>query len=273
MVTRTDGEDWIVLKSLDHGYSVQDGDIFSWMDSFCCKMVAGHGPTFAPRSNEIPAYAAAPIGQAIPIQSYMGLPLQRASGELVGTLCAISPQEVSQSWAEHEPFVQEIKSMIEASYLQEYQSNLQKRKIEKLSNRMELDEVLTIWTEAKWQTLVINQEKFAIQSRSHVSVLHLNIEPGEGSERSAQCVALTLKLIFGDDSVIVRRSGCSFSAIINECSAPQLDAYVASIKNCLRIPRVQCTFGYATRYPNYGLDHAVEQASSRLRAFGLRKAA
>ena len=273
MVTRADGEDWIVLKSLNHDYDVQDGDIFSWMDSFCCKMVKGLGPTFAPRSNEINAYANAPIGKAIPIQSYMGLPLEQSSGELLGTLCAISPQEVSQSWAEFEPFVLEVKRLIEASYAREYQAILQKRKIEKVSNQLELDDTLMVRTEQDWIKLVMSQENAASQTRSNVSVLHLIIENIDGLERNAQCVALTFKLIFGDDGIIVRRSSNSFSAIINECSAPELDAYVASIKNCLRIPKVQYNLGYATRFPNYGLDHAAEQASNRLRALGLRKAA
>ncbi len=35
MVTRTEGEDWIVLDAEDHGYGVEAGTVFRWADSFC----------------------------------------------------------------------------------------------------------------------------------------------------------------------------------------------------------------------------------------------
>ena len=48
MVTRTEGEDWIVLQSEDHGYGVKPGTVFRWADSFCSEMVKGNGPRIAP---------------------------------------------------------------------------------------------------------------------------------------------------------------------------------------------------------------------------------
>ena len=33
MVTRTEGEDWIVLSSVDRGYDVAEGSVFRWSDS------------------------------------------------------------------------------------------------------------------------------------------------------------------------------------------------------------------------------------------------
>jgi hypothetical protein len=54
-------------------------------------MVQGLGPRIAPRSNDVPAYASAPIAQQVTIGAYVGIPLKRADGELCGTLCAIHP--------------------------------------------------------------------------------------------------------------------------------------------------------------------------------------
>ncbi|MEI8282349.1 MAG: sensor domain-containing diguanylate cyclase, partial [Armatimonadota bacterium] len=76
-LTKVDGEDWIVMKSRDSCYGVQDGDVFVWMESFCSRMVKGLGPTFAPESDKVLAYAQAEIGRKIPIQAYMGFPLYR----------------------------------------------------------------------------------------------------------------------------------------------------------------------------------------------------
>lgn len=66
MVTRTEGEDWIVLQTEGQAYDVNPGQVFCWTDSFCFRMVKGDGPRIAPDSDVIPAYAAAPIGQQGP---------------------------------------------------------------------------------------------------------------------------------------------------------------------------------------------------------------
>lgn len=80
MVTRTEGEDWIVLQAEDHGYNVTDGTVFRWADSFCSQMVKALGPRIAARSDDIPAYASARIGQQVKIGAYVGVPLRRADG-------------------------------------------------------------------------------------------------------------------------------------------------------------------------------------------------
>ena len=76
--------DWIVLQSEDHGYAVQPGQVFEWANSFCCHMVAGKGPRIAPRSEEIPLYATAPINQHFCIKSYIGQPLLKKMAVYLG---------------------------------------------------------------------------------------------------------------------------------------------------------------------------------------------
>jgi diguanylate cyclase len=97
MVTRVDGDDWIVLVAEDHGYRVEPGTIFVWTESFCHRMVRGDGPCVAPRSDIVLPYAAAAIGRRIKIGAYMGAPLVRADGSLFGTLCAIHPTAQPES--------------------------------------------------------------------------------------------------------------------------------------------------------------------------------
>ena len=57
MVTRTEGDNWIVLQSEDHGYGVDTGTVFRWADSFCSGMVNGHGLSIPPPSDCDPADA------------------------------------------------------------------------------------------------------------------------------------------------------------------------------------------------------------------------
>lgn len=48
MVTRTEGEDWIVLQTEGHAYDVNPGQVFCWTDSFCSRMVKGMGHVSLP---------------------------------------------------------------------------------------------------------------------------------------------------------------------------------------------------------------------------------
>ena len=67
MFTRVEGNDWIVLEAVDHGYGVTSGNVFHWSDSFCSRMVQGMGSRVAPNSRQIQAYLEAPIGQQVDI--------------------------------------------------------------------------------------------------------------------------------------------------------------------------------------------------------------
>jgi diguanylate cyclase (GGDEF)-like protein len=58
-------------------------------------MVAGNGPTVAPRVEEVPAYAAALNRNLAPIQAYVGVPVRHAGGTLFGTLCAFDEEAQS----------------------------------------------------------------------------------------------------------------------------------------------------------------------------------
>ena len=58
MVTRTWGDDWVILSTKGGGYDITDGTVLRWSDSFCSRMVRGEGPRIAPRTAEVPAYAA-----------------------------------------------------------------------------------------------------------------------------------------------------------------------------------------------------------------------
>ncbi|HVU74929.1 MAG TPA: GAF domain-containing protein [Mycobacteriales bacterium] len=94
MVTRTWGDDWVVLSTQGAGYDVTDGTVLRWSDSFCSRMVRGEGPRVAPRTDDVPAYAATPVARQLKIGAYVGVPLEDRRGGLFGTLCAVdqSPQ-------------------------------------------------------------------------------------------------------------------------------------------------------------------------------------
>ena len=95
MVTRTWGDDWVVLSTHGAGYDITDGTVLRWSDSFCSRMVRGEGPRIAPRTAEVPAYSGAPISRQVEIGAYVGVPLEDRRGGLFGTLCAVDQRPQS----------------------------------------------------------------------------------------------------------------------------------------------------------------------------------
>lgn len=90
-VTRYDGYRQLYLEVRDDVYGVGPGDSHAWDDSFCVHMLAGDGPQIAPDAMAVPAYRAAPVGKAIDIGAYVGIPIVKGSGEVFGTLCGLDP--------------------------------------------------------------------------------------------------------------------------------------------------------------------------------------
>ena len=90
MITRTEGDDWIVLISEDNGYNVKPGQVFRWADSFCSHMVQNNAPRIAPYSPDVQVYVDAPINHLVPIKAYIGQPLYKEDGSLL----ALSVQSI-----------------------------------------------------------------------------------------------------------------------------------------------------------------------------------
>lgn len=78
---------------------VTTGARLPWESTFCRCMVAGDGPWFAPDVSREPAYAAvADVVESLGlgrVASYLGRPLLRADGTLLGTVCAYGREPVA----------------------------------------------------------------------------------------------------------------------------------------------------------------------------------
>jgi diguanylate cyclase len=185
MVTKADGEDWIILKSLDRGYGVEDGDVFRWCDSFCHQMVGGKGPNFAPDSRRVPAYAQANIAKLIPIQAYMGFPLRKPSGELIGTLCAINPTQVPSEWSKYETYAKSMAAKIEEAFNREVAAT-EARQQNGAGTDLDQENIQVLLSSA-WDSLLLEQEVLARESGENLSVLMVQICGGAAAASLKPC--------------------------------------------------------------------------------------
>ncbi|AOT08154.1 GAF domain-containing protein [Pseudoalteromonas luteoviolacea] len=117
MMTRKHEQEWIILHVDGDKYQIQELTTLVWSDSLCSRMVKGQGPRWAGIVEDVEAYKTAPIFHAQNIQSYVGIPILYANGELFGTLCAIDTEPVFNQPAEA-PQTVELISKLLSSLLQ-----------------------------------------------------------------------------------------------------------------------------------------------------------
>ena len=118
LVTRVEQDQWVIEQARDEGYGVEVGDAYRFADTYCAHMVEGQGPRFAPETSAVPCYAAAAIGNELPIAAYIGVPLLRADGSLYGTLCGIDPAPQPPALSHELPLV-ELSGRILSSLLEQ----------------------------------------------------------------------------------------------------------------------------------------------------------
>ena len=162
MVTRVSGENWVFLSVEDHAYGVKPLSTFRWKDSFCSHMVIGNGPRVAPCADDVPVYAAAPIGRQVKIGAYIGVPLLNSDGSLFGTLCAIDPQPQPESICTSLPLVEFAAGMLSAVLSAEVRAAEMARKAEQAYNESEIDGRTGLFNRRGWDRLLQVEE-----ARSH----------------------------------------------------------------------------------------------------------
>ena len=159
MITRTEGDDSIVLQSEDHGYKVDPGMIFKWSDSFCSEMVKGNGPRIAPLSEIVPAYATAPIGRQVKIKAYVGIPIVGENGLLFGTLCAIDPSPQPTSITDELPLLEMLAALLSTILHVELRTIIEVRRSEKLQAEALTDELTQIYNRRGWERLLASEDE------------------------------------------------------------------------------------------------------------------
>ncbi len=273
MVTRTEGEDWIVLDVEDHGYGVEPGTVFRWADSFCAEMVKGNGPRIAPHSDAIPAYAAAPIGQQVEIKAYVGLPLTRADGSLFGTLCAIDPAYQPDSITDELPLIELFGALLSTILHSELSATDEKRRAERLAAEAMTDAQTGLYNRRGWDVL-IRQEEARCRRYGHPAAIivadldglkAINDARGHaaGDALIAQAADILRNCVRGND-IIARLGGDEFGILSVECDRAGADGLLKRLRHAADEAGIGISLGLAMRGHVTGLEDACEQADQAM---------
>jgi diguanylate cyclase len=261
MVTRTEGQDWIVLYAEDHKYGVKNGAVFRWTDSFCSRMVDGHGPCVAPDSDHIPAYKEAPIGTQVPIGAYIGIPLRDADGELFGTLCAIDPSPQDPSLEKELPLIRLIGRLLSTCIANELKANTQQSTQLKTKLRS-MDAMVEKGTGAflpeAWSKIASAEEARCQQFGSTAYVLRLQIEAEPASNANTVLkIVDTAKDLLGGSHIIARPNRNEFLFLLPDVGREEGDQ-MKELFEC-RLNDLPLKIKSAVRDPRRNLQDAIQE--------------
>lgn len=273
MVTRTEGDDWIVLDAEDHGYGVEPGTVFRWADSFCSEMVKGNGPRIAPHSAAVPAYAAAPIGQQVAIKAYVGLPLVRADGSLFGTLCAIDPADQPDSITDELPLVELLGGLLSTILQAELHATDEKRRAERLAAEAMTDAQTGLYNRRGWDTLLVQEEARCRRYGHSAAIIVADLDGlklindtrghAAGDALIAKAADVIRACVRSND-LVARLGGDEFGILSVECDRTGAKTLFRRLRAAADAAGVAMSIGLAMREHSTGLEQACEKADQAM---------
>ena len=273
MVTRTEGQEWIVLNAADYYYGVGPGDVFQWMDSYCSKMIRGYGPRIAPRSAEVPAYAVAPIGEQVPIAAYIGVPIARPDGSLFGTLCAIDPEPQPERIKHEQPLIELLAGMLATILEKEQISLAEARRAEQASSEAMTDALTGLFNRRGWDRLV-EAEECRCQRYGHpVCMFSVDVDGlkeindqlghAEGDELLKK-VSRSLRMIVRESDVVARLGGDEFGVLAVECDLQDAETIKSRLQSLLEPCSISVSVGFSIRSAKNSLTETMQIADKNM---------
>ncbi|TAF57656.1 MAG: sensor domain-containing diguanylate cyclase [Oscillatoriales cyanobacterium] len=269
MMTRTSGEDWIVLQVEDHGYDVSEGTVLRWTDSFCSQMVQGFGPRVAPNAQEIAVYAAAPIGQQMTIGAYIGVPIQTPSGQLFGTLCAIDPEPKTLDLQTELPLLELLAQLLGSVLAADLAAVEQSRLLELMRTDCMTDLLTGLYNRRAWEQAIELEEARARRYGTPYCVFIADLDGlkdindteghAEGDrllQRAAQCLQTAVRKC----DLVARLGGDEFGVLAIDCARESSIDMLDRLRHTFESANIEVSIGMAMRDSINGILGALRTA-------------
>jgi diguanylate cyclase len=275
MVTRVEGDDWIVLQSEDHGYGIEPGMVFRWADSFCSEMVKGNGPRIAPRSQDFPAYAKAPFATKVHIESYVGLPLRLRDGRLFGTLCAIDPAPQPESITGESDLIELLGGMLSSVLQAEIKASEDSRLAERLQMEVMTDALTGLYNRRGWESLLASEEDRCRRFGHPTAILVVGVNTAQGisdlTGLAVEDAVLTsagavLRTAARSSDIIARLDEDEFGILGPCCNGVGGQSLLERARAAMSVANIDASIGLAVRDPLKGLENTWNSAAQLMHA-------
>ena len=275
MVTRVVADEQVVLVTQDHADSITavPGQVLPWDSSLCHAMVAGHGPSIAPSVAEVPAYAAAMNGRRAGVQAYVGVPLRREDGQLLGTLCAFDTRP-QPSTLHHLRQDVHLKARLLATLLV---LELEKQEHQRLAERAQVAAAVDVLTglanRRAWNEALAREDARCHRHGQSACVVVVDLDRLKevndthghlaGDELLRSC-AQHLRAHARTGDLIARLGGDEFAVLLVECTLDGGRRELTRLREGLQAAGISASTGLGVRQPGGDLNAAWQDADAAM---------
>lgn len=273
MVTRIEGNDWIVLAIEDSHYGIKEGTVFKWSDSFCSRMMEGLGPRIAPQSDQITIYAKAPIASALEIKAYVGVPITLADGSLFGTLCAINSSPQPDKIRDGQQVIELTADMLSSLLNAELTATDASRRAERAEMETAHDALTLLQNRRSWDQLLNLEEDRCRRYGNPACVISIDLDnlnetnDNQGHDAGDRLLVTTAHIIrnvIRIHDIAARTGGDEFFILCIECNIENAKIVVTRLRHMLHAVGIRASLGLASRNPELGLQSACAEADRKM---------
>lgn len=252
MITRVKEDRWIVLSAEDERFGVESGDVFTWSDSICSRMVRDEGPRIVQRCDDVPSYVGAPIRAQFTINAYIGVPLKTNCGRFFGTLCAIDDVEHPELDDSELPLLELLGRLLAGHIRSDIDNNELERRSERFRSEAMTDALTHLPNRRGWEEKIATEQKRSLRfgDTTFISIIDLNKLKeindsrghGEGDELLRK-TALALRYAVRNSDFLARLGGDEFGVLGIQCDSIEPEDISDRIRSSLSDAGISASVG------------------------------
>lgn len=262
LLTRIEGDDWIVLQTHGRGLGFAPGDVVRYADSLCFRMVHGQAPCVALDVSENEAYASAPVTGAYAIAAYVGVPITWESGMVFGTLCAFDAKPAPRIVEHSLPLLRLVSRLLGTVVLHETREHEAQRREERLELMSARRGPATTIGARTWERALAHEERRCRILGSTASVIAVQLAPGSSSMDATEILRRSVR----PDDVVAAVDDTLLGVLLPECKAGAAERILDRVDTALSTADVSAGTSLTARTPRVALHtawtEAVETAAS-----------
>ena len=257
MTTRASGEGWVVLQARDHAYEIEEGDVLSWADALCTRMIEDHAPQIVTGgSHASTAITALDMSMdKLRVSAYVSVPIHRADGELFGTLCALDPEPQPPEVGEELGTVQMVARLLATLLESELLADERARELGATADMAMRDELTGALNRRGWRQRIEFEKERATVFGSPCCVLAIDLDGlkalndrhghAAGDEllgRAARCLREALR----SSDALARMGGDEFSVLAADCDDAAAGRLHRIVREALEREGIAASIGMAS---------------------------
>lgn len=268
-VTRVENGRQTYLYVEDDTYGLRPGGFHEWKESFCIHMAAGAAPRVAPDAQQVEAYAAAGVNEAIDIGAYAGAEILDEDGELFGAICGLDPKVKDDELTQAAPLLVLLSRLLTHALAADRHRQESNARALEAELAADTDALTGVYSRRAWERLVADEADRFDRLADPAAVVVIDLDGLKRTNDEAGHAAGDELLIAGagairaavrDNDPVARLGGDEFGVLLRQCTVDAAATRAARIRDALQARRVPASVGVAAAVPGQGLRAAIQAA-------------